>query len=100
MKRYTSFMIRDSEELTQRIETKPKLCVIFGHPLCKPCQKIMFMLPMLLFYSGRRGYALRFCNIKEHKKIAASVGISFTPTLGVYQSGKLQKKFEDFDEIY
>jgi len=43
MKKYTNFMI-SSEYDFNKIKDKNKLIVVFWHPKCKPCQKIMFKI--------------------------------------------------------
>nr|MDD3720827.1 thioredoxin family protein [Candidatus Gracilibacteria bacterium] len=100
MKKHTSFMLRTPEELKNLIEKKKKSVVVFGHPLCKPCQKIMMKLPIIYLKLKFRGYTLNFCNIKEIIECAKTLGIKKTPTLIVYKNGELVKRIDDEKEIF
>lgn len=98
MKKTTNFMI-SGQTLDEIVSKNKKLIIIFGHPKCKPCQRIMLKLPILfpktLFY----WYALRFCNVLENPKKCKEIWVSHTPSLFVYKNWKLDLKISDDREI-
>ncbi len=100
MKKYTSFMLRSPEELKSLVWKNKKSVVVFWHPLCKPCQKIMMMLPFVYPKLRIKWYTLNFCNIKEVVECAKELGITKTPTLVIYQDWKIQKMIDDEKEIF
>lgn len=100
MKKYTSFMLRNPEELKKLVEKNKKSVVVFWHPLCKPCQKIMMMLPFIYPKLLIKGYTLNFCNIKEVIECAKELWITKTPTLVIYDNWKMIKRIDDEKEIF
>lgn len=100
MKKYTSFMLRSLEELKQLVEKNKKSVVVFWYPLCKPCQKIMMMLPFVYPTLRIKWYTLNFCNIKEVKECAKKLWITKTPTLIIYEWWKMVKMIDNEDEIF
>ncbi len=100
MKKYTSFMLRNPEELKKIVWKNRKSVVVFGHPLCKPCQKIMIMLPFVFLKMKIKWYTLNFCNIKEVEECAISFWITKTPTLVILEKWEIVKKIEDENDIF
>jgi len=49
MKKYTNFMISKNMSIETLLEKHKKLLVIFWHPRCKPCQKIVNLVKKLCF---------------------------------------------------
>lgn len=82
------------------LEKNKNLIIIFGHPKCKPCQKIMFLIPIIFIKSKLAWYTLRFCNVLEHKEKSKELWINITPTLLVYKDSEIYKKIEDENEIF
>ncbi|MDD5213198.1 MAG: thioredoxin domain-containing protein [Candidatus Gracilibacteria bacterium] len=99
MKKTTNFMI-GAKKIDEILEKNKNLIIIFGHPKCKPCQKIMFMIPIIFIKSKLNGYTLRFCNVIEHKEKSKDLGISITPTLLVYKNAEIYKKIENEKKIF
>lgn len=100
MKKHTSFMLRSPDELKKLLEKKKKSVIVFWHPLCKPCQKIMMMLPFIYTKLKFMWYTLNFCNIKEVVECAKVLWITKTPTLIVYKNWELVKRIDDEKEIF
>lgn len=100
MKKTTNFMISSEENLNQNIEKNKKLIIIFGHPKCHPCQKIMLRIPFIIFRFARKWYKIKFCNIKENHKIAENLGISHTPCLIEFIDKKKWKIIKDTNEVF
>ncbi len=99
MKKTTNFMIW-SEKIENILAKNRNLIIIFGHPKCKPCQKIMFLIPIIYIKSKLAWYNLRFCNVLEHKEKSKKIWINITPTLLVYKDSEINKKIENEKEIF
>ncbi len=99
IKNTTNFMIW-AKNIDEILEKNKNLIIIFGHPKCKPCQKIMFMIPIIYLKSKIAWYTLRFCNVIEHKEKSKELWISITPTLLVYKNAEIYKKIENEKEIF
>jgi hypothetical protein len=95
----TNFMIWDNK-IDEILKNNKNLIIIFGHPKCKPCQKIMFMIPIIFIKSMFAWYTLRFCNVIEHKEKSKELWISITPTLLLYKNTEIYKKIENEKEIF
>lgn len=99
MKKTTNFMIW-GKKIDEILKKNKNLIIIFGHPKCKPCQKIMFMIPVIFIKSLLDWYTLRFCNVIEHKEKSKELWINITPTLLVYRNAEILKKIENEKEIF
>lgn len=99
IKNTTNFMIW-WEKIENILAKNKNLIIIFGHPKCKPCQKIMFMIPIIFIKAKFAWYSLRFCNVIEHKEKSKNLWISITPSLLVYKNTEIYKKIEDENEIF
>lgn len=98
MKHTTNFMIW-TKNIDNIVKQNKNLIIIFGHPKCKPCQKIMFKIPIIFFSALINKYTLKFCNVLENKAKAKEIWIIHTPSLIVYKNGTLFKKIIDEKEI-
>jgi hypothetical protein len=99
IKNTTNFMIWN-KNINKILEKNKNLIIIFGHPKCKPCQKIMFWLPIIFIKSYINWYTLRFCNVIENKEKSKDLWISITPTLLVYKNAEIYKKIKNEKEIF
>ena len=101
MKKYTSLMIKSIYDFEKLVKDTPKLIVIFGSPDCEWCHKILFRYPILLYKARKVKAILRFCNITSEKsKCFADIWIINTPTLRLYENGKLIKSIEHENKIF
>lgn len=95
IKKYTAFMVWWKNNLEKLIKENKKLVIIFWHPLCIPCQKIMFKIPVIYLYYKFKWYNLKFCNVKENCKSCEKNLIHTTPTMIIYKEHKEYKRYED-----
>lgn len=95
IKKYTNFMIKSEFELTKIISKNKKVIIIFGHPLCSWCQKIMCLIPYFFIKSLFKNITLKFCNVNENKNIITKFWIVISPTLCYFEDNILKEKFED-----
>ena len=99
IKKYTSFMVWWKNNLNKVIEENKKLIIIFWHPLCGPCKKIMIKIPIIFFYYKIKWYNLKFCNVQENCSSCMEKMVHTTPTLVIYKNGKELKRYEDNDVL-
>ena len=92
-------MIRSKAEMERYKKKYRNLVVIFGHPLCGPCQQIMMKLPYYMYKAVRNKYTLKFCNINELKSIAKEYGITITPTLIYFKQTEEYKRYDDPEKL-
>ena len=95
----TNFIIKSKLELDLENQKNNNLIIIFGHPLCLECQKIMSTIPYLIIKFFIKNTCIKFCNIKENKEIADFYWIKTSPTLTIFKNWKLVKITSDFKEI-
>ncbi len=88
-------MVWWKQKLPDIIDKYDKLVVIFGHPLCKPCQQIMIKVPIIYLKLKRKWYVLKFCNVIECKNYQ----ISKVPTLIEFNKWLEKKRIEE-DDIF
>ncbi len=88
------------KSIEEVLEKNKNLIIIFGHPKCKPCQKIMFSIPIIYIKAKIKWYSLKFCNVIENKEKSKNLWISITPSLMVYKDSKIDKKIEVESEIF
>jgi len=61
MKKYTDFMVGWPDRLDNIISEHKKIIIIFWHPLCDACKKIMFKIPLIYpYYKIKRIYSKVF----------------------------------------
>lgn len=99
MKKTTNFMI-NAAMFDDLIKNNKKFIIIFGHPKCKPCQKIMCRLPIVMIKALLNWYTLKFCNVLENSAKCKEMWINHTPTLYVYENAKLVLKIEDETKFF
>ena len=100
MKNHSKFIVWGKNNLKTVIEENKNLIIIFGHPLCEPCQKIMFKLPILFLKTKKKKITLKFCNIKENWKDCKCENIEKVPTLIHYKDSKQELKIDNPEEIF
>ena len=98
MKKYTNFMVWWKNNLDKVIKENKKLIIIFWHPLCIPCKKIMFKIPLIYPFYKTKWYTLKFCNVNENCQTCMEKLIHTTPTLIKYENWKEILRFEG-DEV-
>lgn len=99
MKKYTNFMVKPWNSVENILEKNKKVVIIFGHPLCIPCQKVMLYLPIVMFKVWKKWYKLKFCNVKENCELCKEIWLKKTPVLHIYENGVLKQQIEDDSEI-
>lgn len=95
IKKYTNFMIPSYEKFEETLAKHKKVLIIFWHPLCVPCKKIMCLTPFLYIFYKIKWIQMKFCDIRENKKIAETLKITTTPSMIIYADWKILKRFED-----
>ena len=96
LKKHTNFMVWSADRLDTIIKENPKLIIIFWHPLCDACKKIMFKIPLIYPYYKFKGYTLKFSNVKENcASCIEKCNIHVVPTMVIYENGKEVKRYED-----
>lgn len=95
IKKYTKFMVSGRENLEKHLKKNKKMLIIFWHPLCGPCKKIMFLTPILYTFYALKWFKMKFIDIKENLDIAEFLDIKVTPTMISFKEWKPVKKFED-----
>ena len=95
IKKHTNFMVWWENNLDKVINENNKIIIIFWHPLCIPCQKIMLLMPVIYVYYTIKWYKLKFCNVKENCQECERSFIKTTPTLIVYEKSIEKIKLED-----
>jgi thiol-disulfide isomerase/thioredoxin len=93
-------MILNQEFFEEIILKNKKVIIILGHPLCQPCQRLFFLVPVLFIRSKFKGRVLRFCNVREVPEIALKYNITTTPTLLYFENQKEKNRITDPFEIY
>lgn len=100
LKKYTNFMIWNNHSLDSIIKDHSKLIIIFGHPLCGVCKKIMFKIPLIYPYYKFKGYTLKFSNVKENcERCIKNYNINVVPTLIIYKNWKEVKRYEGHEVL-
>lgn len=99
IKKHTNFMIRDLSDYENVITLNKKLVIIFWHPLCRWCQKIMMTLPYVYLKLKIKWYNLKFCNIRENLEVQQKLEIKKTPTLCIYEESKIINRIEEEKEV-
>lgn len=100
IKKYTNFMIWWYSNLEKTIKNNKKLLIVFWHPKCKPCQKIMFKIPIIYFKTNKKNITLRFCNVLENCEECKKNWITLTPILRYYENWNLIDNITDEKEIF
>ena len=98
IKRYSNFII--DSWLESEIKNHKKIIVIFWHPMCKPCQKIMFKIPFLYLKTKKNNITLKFCNITLYNWDLKWLWVFRVPTLIYFEWWKIYKKIDDEKEIF
>ena len=92
-------MLRTESEFNAALKQNPDILIIFGHPLCQPCQKIFLQIPIVYTKCLLKKRTLRFCNIRELPKIGEKYQIEWTPTLIHFIDGKEQTRITKYKEV-
>ncbi len=88
MKKYTKFIIKDLNYL----DSNRKYVIIFWHPKCSSCQKIMFSFPKIYLRLKIKWIFIRFCNVLENSNLCMKIWIYDVPCLLLIENGKIIKK--------